>query len=230
LHTMALPGRRFPYARARATGRQIMEPRDPDRIDSKDALRARFGEPNPATVQKVFDRLDAQMMAFLARSPLCLLSTRDAHGSLEVSPKGDGPGFALAADDRTLLVPDRKGNKLLFGLENILVDPHVGLIFLVPGTDETLRLSGRAELRTDAALLERLSARGQPALLAIRVHVERCFFHCARAFLRAELWNPATWPARQRVSFGKQIAPRIGGDDALAARIDAAIEQGRTDL
>ncbi len=207
-----------------------MAPRDPDRIDSVDALRARFGAPNPATLQKVLDRLDAQMIAFLARSPLCLLATSGTDGALEVSPKGDGPGFTLAEDESTLLIPDRKGNKLLFGLENILAHPNVGLIFLVPGTEETLRVSGRAELRTDPALLDRLSARGQPALLAIRVQVERCFFHCARAFLRAELWSPETWPARQRVSFGMQIAPRIGGDDALAAQIDAAIEQRRTDL
>jgi PPOX class probable FMN-dependent enzyme len=203
---------------------------DPHRIESLSVLRARFGEPNPATPQKVFDHLDEQMTAFLARAPLCLLATRDADGHLEVSPKGDGPGFAVAESGTSLLVPDRKGNKLIFGLQNILADPQVALIFLVPGTDETLRVSGRAELRTDPELLERLSARGQPALLAIRVHVERAFFHCARAFLRAELWNPKTWPARQPVSFGKQLAKRLGGGDTLADQIDAAIEKGRTDL
>ena len=203
---------------------------DPHRITSASALRAHIGEPNPATRQKVFDHLDEQMTAFLARSPLCLLATSDAEGTLEVSPKGDGPGFTLAENEKTLLIPDRKGNKLLFGLQNILVNPHVGLIFLLPGTDETLRVSGRAELRSDPDLLERLSARGQPALLAIRVNIERCYFHCARAFLRAELWSPKTWPARQPVSFGKQLAGRLGGDATLAAQIDAAIESGRTDL
>lgn len=203
---------------------------DPHRIETLEALRARFGEPNPATRQKVFEQLDEQMTAFLARSPLCLLSTRDADGHIEVSPKGDGPGFCVAESGQTLLIPDRKGNKLLFGLQNILTDPHVGLIFLIPGTDETLRVSGRAELRTDPDLLERLSARGQPALLAIRVRVDRCYFHCARAFLRAELWSPTTWPARQPVSFGKQLAKRLGGNDTLADQIDAAIEKGRTDL
>jgi len=128
------------------------------------------------------------------------------------------------------VLPDRKGNKLLFGLQNLLANPRVGLIFLVPGTDETLRVSGRAELRTDPELLARLSARGQPALLAIRVRVERCFFHCARAFLRAELWNPESWPEPVRVSFGRQIAPRLGGDAKLADAIDANIEKGRADL
>jgi predicted pyridoxine 5'-phosphate oxidase superfamily flavin-nucleotide-binding protein len=106
----------------------------------------------------------------------------------------------------------------------------VALIFLVPGTDETLRVNGRAELYRDPALLARLAARGQPALLAIRVRIERCFFHCARAFLRASLWSPATWSEAQRVSFGRQLAPKLGGGDALAAQIDAAIDKGRADL
>ncbi len=206
-----------------------MEP-DPFRISTSSALRTRIGDPNPATRQKIFDHLDDQMRAFLTRSPFCLLATTDPEGTPEVSPKGDAPGFALVEDDRTLVVPDRKGNKLLFGLENLLANPRIGLIFLLPGTDETLRVSGRAELRTDPELLTRLSARGQPALVAIRVRVERCFFHCARAFLRAELWSPETWPERQRVSFGRQIAPRLGGDSALADQIDASIEKGRTDL
>jgi PPOX class probable FMN-dependent enzyme len=170
------------------------------------------------------------MAAFLARSPFCLLATSDAQGNLEVSPKGDGPGFALLEDSRHLVVPDRKGNKLIFGLSNILANPNVALIFLVPGTDETLRVRGRAELSADPALLERLSARGQPALVAIRIAVERCFFHCARAFLRAELWKPETWGERQRISFGRQLAPKLGGGAELAARIDEGLEKGRADL
>ena len=199
-------------------------------ITTLESLRERIGLPNPATRQKVFDHLDEQMTAFLSRSPFCLLATSDREGNPDVSPKGDAPGFAWVEDERTLVLPDRKGNKLLFGLQNLLVNPRVGLIFLLPGTDETLRVNGRAELRADPDLLARLSARGQPALVAIRVQIERCFFHCARAFLRAELWNPATWPERQRVSFGRQIAPRLGGDASLAEQIDASIEKGRTDL
>ena len=205
-------------------------PNDAHRITSLAELRRVIGEPNPVTRQKVFDALDDQMRAFVARAPFCLLASADADGRLEVSPKGDGPGFALVEDERTLLLPDRKGNKLLFGLQNVLANPRVALIFLVPGTNETLRISGRAELYADPELLARLSARGQPALLAIRIHVERCFFHCARAFLRASLWDPATWPEAQKVSFGRQLAPKLGGGEALAAQIDAAIDKGVTDL
>jgi PPOX class probable FMN-dependent enzyme len=205
-------------------------PNEEHRIASLDALRLILGEPNPVTRQKVFTELDEQMREFVARAPFCLLATADADGQLEVSPKGDGPGFVLIEDARTVVLPDRKGNKLIFGLQNILANPRVALIFLLPGTDETLRVSGRAELYADPALLARLSARGQPALLAIRIHVERCFFHCARAFLRASLWDPATWPERRKVSFGRQLAPKLGGGDALAAQIDAAIDKGSADL
>jgi len=207
-------------------------PSDPHRIESLAELRRIIDdEPSPVARQKVFTALDDQMQAFVARAPFCLLATADAGGQLEVSPKGDGPGFVRVQDARTLLLPDRKGNKLLFGLQNILANPQVALIFLLPGTDETLRVSGRAELSVDPALLERLSARGQPALLAIRVRVERCFFHCARAFLRASLWNPASWPSPpHKVSFGRQLAPKLGGGDALAEQIDAAIDKGRSDL
>lgn len=207
-----------------------MPPIDAHRIASLAALRERIGEPNPATRQKLFDQLDEQMLAFLARSPFCLMATTDRDGMPEVSPKGDGPGFARVEDERTLVLPDRKGNKLLFGLQNLLENPRIGLIFLVPGTDETLRVGGRAELRSDPELLDKLSARGQPALLAIRVRVERCYFHCARAFLRAELWNPESWPEPLRISFGRQLAPRLGGDAGLADAIDANIEKGRNDL
>jgi uncharacterized protein len=200
------------------------------RITSLEELRELIDEPHPVTRQKVFESLDEQMRAFIARAPFCLLATAGADGRLEVSPKGDEPGFVKVEDERTLLMPDRKGNKLLFGLQNILANPQVSLIFLVPASDETLRVSGRAELYRDPELLPRLATRGQPALVAIRIRIERCFFHCARAFLRASLWSPATWPEPHRVSFGRQLAPKLGGGEALAAQIDAAIDQGSSNL
>jgi PPOX class probable FMN-dependent enzyme len=205
-------------------------PNDPYRITSFDELRKRIGEPNPVTPHKVFDALDEQMSAYVARAPFCLLATSDVDGNLEISPKGDGPGFVIAEDSRTLIVPDRKGNKLLFGMRNILANPHVALIFMIPGTGETLRVSGRAELSVDPALLERLSARGQPALVAIRIAIDHCFFHCPRAFLRAELWKPESWLEPLRISMGRQLAPRIGGDATLAEQIDARLAKGRADL
>lgn len=193
------------------------------RITSIEALRQLLPEPRAATKAKILDALDQQAEAFLHASPFALMATTDVDGTIEVSPKGDEPGFARIEDARTLLLPERAGNNLAFGLQNILTSGRIGLIFLRPGTGETLRVTGRAELFDDAGLLERLGSAGKPALLAIRVHVERCYFHCARSVIRARLWDPASWTAAQRVSFGKIIAPRVGGDELAAKQIDERV-------
>ncbi len=197
---------------------------DPHRITTVEELRTIIGDVNPVTGLKVWTKIEPPAREFIARSPFLLLATCDAEGRLDVSPKGDPAGFVVVEDEQTLLVPDRKGNKLIYGLQNILANPHVGVVFLVPGTGETLRVNGRAELTRDPAVLARLDARGQAALVAIRVTVEECFFHCAKAFLRAGLWKPETWPAERGVSFGKIFAPRLGGDEQMAQQIDAAID------
>ena len=193
------------------------------RITSIEALRQLLPEPRAATKAKVLDALDQQAEAFLHASPFALMATTGLDGTIEVSPKGDEPGFAHIEDPRTLLLPERAGNNLAFGLQNILTSGRIGLIFLRPGTGETLRVTGRAELFDDAGLLERLGSAGKPALLAIRVHVERCYFHCARSVIRARLWDPASWSASQRISFGRIIAPRVGGDEQAAKQIDERV-------
>lgn len=197
---------------------------DPHRITDLASLRAIVGDSSPVTQVKLWSVIEPPARAFMARSPLLVLATADAAGRLDVSPKGDAPGFVAVDDERTLLIPDRKGNKLVFGLQNILETGRAGLIFLVPGTTETLRVNGRAEITSDPAVCARLSARGQPALLAIRVIVEECFFHCGKALLRSSLWKPETWPTDVRVSFGTMLAERLGGDAGVARQIDAAIE------
>jgi predicted pyridoxine 5'-phosphate oxidase superfamily flavin-nucleotide-binding protein len=113
---------------------------------------------------------------------------------------------------------------LIFSLGNILANPKIALLFVIPGTEETLRVQGHAVLTRDPEVLRRLSARGQPALLAIRMTVEKCYFHCAKAFKRSKLWRAESWPPRQPVSFGKQLAPRLGGGEDLAQQIDALVE------
>jgi uncharacterized protein len=199
---------------------------DPHRIESVAALRAIVGESSPATEAKIEPVIGEFARAFIARSPFLMMATSDAEGRLDVSPKGDGPGFVTVENEQTLLVPDRTGNRLVFGLQNVLANPRVGLVFLVPGTGETLRVNGRAELTSDPALCARLAdARGKAAVLVIRVAVEECFFHCAKAFLRSELWKPETWPAHQKVSFGKMMARKFGGDDTMAASIDQMIDE-----
>ena len=194
------------------------------RITTAEQLRTIMGTPGRMTGLKVLKALDQPAADFIRQSPFLVLSTADTEGNQDASPKGDGPGFVLIEDDHTLCIPDRKGNKLLFGLENILVNPHIGLIFMVPGTNETLRVNGSAELTAAPDLLDRLSARGTPALLAIRVTIHECFFHCAKAFIRSNLWKPEQWPDRIKISFGKYLAGKAGGDDEMARKIDEAVE------
>lgn len=204
---------------------------DQHRITTVERLRAIMGEPGPGTALKLNQALDPFMRDYIARSPFLVLSTADAEGRLDSSPKGDLPGFVAVEDDATLLIPDRSGNRLLFGLQNLLVNPRVGVLFIIPGVNETLRVNGRAELTDDPALCARLTSRGRPALLVIRVAVEECFFHCAKAFLRSSLWKPEAWPERPTVSFGKMLAAKLGGDEQMVQSIDAMIEENyRTDL
>lgn len=202
-----------------------MKPSTYHRLTSIEQVRAIIGEEVPVVRTKLFRSLDEAAINFIKHSPFLLLATADAEGTPDVSPKGDEPGFVAVEDDRTLLIPDRKGNKLIFGLQNILANAGVALIFLVPGTEETLRVHGSAELTASPEILERLSARGQPALLAIRVRVERCFFHCAKAFKRSRLWQPESWPERLGISFGKLLAPRLGGGKELERSIDQMVEE-----
>ena len=194
------------------------------KIETVEALREVVGSPHPELGEKNIDHLDEFARAFIAKAPFLVLSTCDAEGRLDASPKGDAPGFVTVADERTLLVPDRPGNKLAYGHLNILENPRVGLLFVIPNTSETLRVNGRAELVADAATLDRLAARGKPAVLAIRVTVEECFFHCGKAFIRSELWKPERWPERHKVSFGKMYASRKSLNEEVAQAIDGAIE------
>lgn len=198
------------------------------RLTSVDALRNVVKPPNARTFTKILPELDEQSIAFLRRCPFALVSTVSEDGTIEVSPKGDEPGFIRVEDPRTLLIPERTGNNLAFGLTNILNNGRIGMIALVPATGETLRLSGTAEIHDDAELVGSLSSLGKPALLATRIRIKHCYFHCARSILRAKLWDPTSWPAPARVSFGKIIAPKMGGGDELAAQIDTGIEGAYT--
>ena len=200
-----------------------MENSGDHRITSVDQLRALIGEPHPATPRKLLRALDDMAIDFIRRSPFLVLGTADAAGNQDVSPKGGAPGFVVVENPNTLLIPDSKGNKLLFGLQNILENSHAGIIFMVPGTDETLRVNGTGELSVDPASLARLSANGSPAQLAIRITVRECFFHCAKALIRSQLWKPETWGARIPFSWGKYLAVKSDGEDA-AARIDRFVQ------
>jgi uncharacterized protein len=164
-------------------------------VTTEAELRALIGNPSPMALAKEHGTLDVHCREFIARSPFLLLATSGATGQCDVSPKGDAPGFVLVLDERRLLIPDRPGNKRLDGMQNLLQNPHVGLIFLIPGVEETLRVNGRAWIVGDEDLLARCEAKGKVPTLGIGVEVEEAFIHCAKAFKRSGLWEPARWPA-----------------------------------
>ena len=159
-------------------------------IGAEEALRSLIGEPSALVQSKIADRLNDLTRQFIGRSPFLCLATSAADGSCDVSPKGDPAGFVRILDDRTLLLPDRPGNRLADSLRNVLANPNVGLLFLVPGVGETLRINGRARIVTDPELLEPLTVEGKTPRLALLVEIEQVFTHCPKAFIRSELWNP----------------------------------------
>ncbi|WP_212842687.1 pyridoxamine 5'-phosphate oxidase family protein [Catellatospora sp. IY07-71] len=174
------------------------------RITSPEQLRALLGEPTAAAAGKTRTSLHEHDRAWLAASPVCLVATSAADGSCDVSPKGDPPGFTLVLDDTTIAIPERPGNRRADGFFNILSNPHVGLLYLLPGRTDTLRVNGRAELVTDAPYFDRMVVKGHRPVLALVVDVQEVFYHCSKAFLRSALWKHEGWqpdaaPSRARI-------------------------------
>jgi PPOX class probable FMN-dependent enzyme len=193
-------------------------------INSISELRDTIGEEIPGLSEKNIDYLDDFAVNFIDACPFVILSSSDSNGRVDSSPKGDGAGFVRVLDEKTLLIPDRPGNKLAYGHQNILENPQVGLLFVIPGTNETLRVNGTAKLRRDSDMLKSMSARGKAALLAIEVTVQECFFHCGKAFLRSKLWQPTEWPEKYKVSFGEMYAQRKKMGSDIVKIIDDSIE------
>lgn len=156
-------------------------------------LRTLLGEPGAAAIAKERPRLHPLDRDWLAASPFCLIATSDAEGRCDVSPKGDPPGFTLVLDDTTIAIPERPGNRRVDGFRNILANPHVGLLFFLPGRGDTLRINGRARLVRDAPFFDRMVVKGHRPVLAVVVEIEEVFHHCSKAFLRSKLWDPASW-------------------------------------
>ena len=193
-------------------------------IANQSQLRTTYREPNERAYQKVLGRLDKHCRDFIAMSPLCIISSFGADGLADTSPRGDPPGFVSAPDDRTLLIPDRPGNNQVDSLQNVIANPQVGLLFLVPGMNETLRVSGGAEILTDEELLTLLSVNGRPPLSILRVTVEEAFLHCGRALIRSRLWDPDARIDRSSYpTYGQVLADQIKGADA--EEIDASEDE-----
>jgi PPOX class probable FMN-dependent enzyme len=168
-------------------------------ITGTDALRSVLGEPSELVRSKVSDRLNDVTRQFVERSPFLCLATSAADGTCDVSPRGDPAGFVRILDERTLLLPDRPGNRLADSLRNVLENPHVALLFVIPGVTDTFRVSGRAEVVTDPELLEPCAVEGKVPKLALRIEIEQAFTHCSKALLRAGLWDPERFVDRDEL-------------------------------
>ena len=178
-------------------------------------LREVYRPPAPRAAQKVLDRLDVHCRNFIELSPLGVLRSRNAAGPADASPRGDPPGFVKVLDDRTLLLPDRPGNNQVDSLQNIVDNPGVGLLFFVPGMNETLRVKGKAEITTDAELLEPLTVAGKPPRSGLKVTVDEAFLHCGRALIRGRIWDAdAQIDRKSYPTYGQVLADQIAGADA----------------
>ena len=194
-------------------------------IRTHEELSSLLGEPHEVVQQKIANTLDAQMREFIEASSLLFISTLDSNGLPDISPKGDPSGFVSILDDNTLSIPERPGNKLMFGFHNILDNPVVGLIFVVPNFRETLRVKGRATLTQEPKLLASMSVNNKPALLATTVAVEECFFHCGKAMIRSKVWQPDTWEGKRSSLIAKQVASKLEGGDEVAELVEQELEK-----
>jgi uncharacterized protein len=166
-----------------------------DVIAGAEELRGHVGEPVQRTLDKEIDHLDHHCADFIARSPIVMLATAGADGRCDCSPRGGPPGFVHVVDRLHLALPDYKGNRRQDSHVNVTENPHVGLLFLIPGLGETLRVNGSATIARDPELLGALETKGDPPQLALVVEVQEVYMHCAKAFIRSEVWDPSTWPA-----------------------------------
>jgi PPOX class probable FMN-dependent enzyme len=208
-------------------------------IRSEASLRELLGTAEGLAVKKALSHVDKYCRQFIALSPFLTIGTQGAGGRADVSPRGDAPGFAQVLDDHTIAIPERPGNNRLDTLTNILANPNVGLFFVIPGFEDSLRINGTATLSRDPQLLARMAVNGRPARMAIVVKVEETFLHCAKAFKRSKLWDPATQVDRKVMpSLGRIILDQVAEaerrnmpDEATLRAVDADLEEDyRTQL
>jgi uncharacterized protein len=198
-------------------------------IASESELRALHSAPTERAVRKELDRLDRHCRRFIALSPFLVMATADADGRLDATPRGGDPGFVEVADDRTLLLPDRPGNNRLDSLTNLTERPDVGLLFMIPGVDETLRVNGAAELRTDPDLVQRFQVGRRPPAIVLQITVRQAYLHCAKALMRSRLWDPAARIDRAELPTMGEMMRDHAGSGALESQA-AMVERYRGQL
>jgi PPOX class probable FMN-dependent enzyme len=195
-------------------------------------IRELLGPPSEGAVKKQIARIDKHARRFIELSPFLCIGTADAEGRADVSPRGDPPGFVQVLDDKTLLIPDRPGNNRADTMQNILQNPNVGLIFFIPGFEDTLRINGKATLLADPALLAKSTVNCKAPRLGIRVAVEEVFLHCAKALKRSRLWDPAAQVDRKTMpSLVRMIMEQVAeAENAAEPPADEAVAEHEADL
>jgi PPOX class probable FMN-dependent enzyme len=199
-------------------------------IATRERLRELSRQPSQRACNKVVDHIDDICRRFIAASPFVMVGSRGADGRLDLSPKGDPPGFVAVLDEKTLAIPDRLGNNRLDTFENLLTHPDVGLLFMIPGNGDTLRVSGKGKIVRDAALQLRLAINGKVPNLILVVTVEEAFMHCPKCMARSRLWSPEHWPDRSNVpSLAEAIVAHATPPETIA-QVQAIIDDGTRHL
>lgn len=199
-------------------------------LEELEDLRSTLGQPSKMVQDKVIHAFDIHSRDFIAKSPFLLIATADSEGNCDVSPRGDAPGFVHIIDDKHLFIPERPGNRRMDSIGNMLHNPHIGLIFLIPGLEETFRVNGKACISRDQELLERTAVNGKVPLLGIGVEIEEGYMHCAKAFKRSALWQPGSWlPEEERPSAAKIISAHVSLQRRVTEeQVRASLEESYT--
>lgn len=166
-------------------------------VEEFELFRTSVGNPSERAANKVIPLIDGHVSEFISKSPFLTMATANSAGQCDVSPRGDQPGFVSVIDEQHLFIPERPGNKRMDSAQNIITNPNIGLIFLIPGLGETLRINGKAYICRDPELLEMSVVNGKVPLFGILVEVQECYVHCAKALIRSSLWNPDSWPEKE---------------------------------
>jgi len=194
-------------------------------------IREIVGEPLERSIRKERDNIDELCRGFISQSSFLLMATSGSDGTCDVSPKGDAAGFVKVLDEKRLIIPERNGNKRLDGIKNLLVNPHIGLIFVIPGCEYTLRINGRACVTRDPELLAATVSHGVTPKLAIGVEVDQAFFHCVKAFRRARLWTHEQWPSLEDLpSYACTIFNQIRPENATLEEYERVIDESSAKL
>ncbi|WP_127585463.1 pyridoxamine 5'-phosphate oxidase family protein [Paenibacillus koleovorans] len=194
-------------------------------------LRPIAGYPGKLADSKMKDRLDEHAIGWIAKSPFVMMATSDDQGRCDVSPRGDAPGFVHVVDERHLFLPERPGNRRWDSIRNLLTNPGIGLIFLIPGVEETFRVNGRGVVTRDPALLEATAVQGKLPLMGIGVEIDECYLHCAKAFKRSGLWRPDTWlEAGDRPSVSELLVAhcRTAMPEVTLGEVEASLQESYT--